>query len=1618
MKKRINQFLRYCSISAGLCAMLLIFGQSVFAQCSNAPIGTSGTLLFPGNSFGQSFVANATCGVGNAFNEFTFYASGNAVTNLKLEIFDGKSTDPNNLRYTENFTSVPAPNFDAQVTLIFQGNGTGDRTFVSGQTYTILVTFVNGLLIVRNTPDAVPGEAIYNTNTLSGFDSSIDLQYGIQTTTVGPTTPQVVINEIQYNPVESGTDVTEFIELFNAGSTAVDLSGWSFTAGVDFTFPSGASIGAGEYVVVTVNQTGFNNYYGCDADYQWTSGGLSNGGEEIILVDASSNQVDVVDFNDAAPWPVGNNGGVTDPTDPDGGGPSIELTDASLDNNDGASWTESLIEGGTPGAANGGTATLCPAPMPMVVINEIHYNPDESGNDTTEFVELFNAGNAAVDLSGWSFTQGFSFTFPANSGIEAGGYVVVAKNKAAFNNKYGCDPDFEWATNKNSSDGLSNSGEDIILVDQDLNEVDVVDYDDAGVWPVGGNGGTSDPTDPDGGGPSIELTDATLDNNDGTNWTTSAIVGGTPGAPNGGTETLCPAPMANVVINEIHYNPLEGGTDTTEFVELFNAGNVPAMVSGWTFTEGFDFTFPNGTVIGPGEYVVITVNMTAFRNFYGCDADFQWTSGATSNSGEDIQLEDGLGNVIDVVDYAPGAPWPTAPNGSGPSLELIDPALDNSLPASWTASIVNGGTPGALNGGPVTLCFSGNIQSNVVINEIHYNPDESGTDTTEFVELFNEGILAADLSGWSFTQGFAFTFPSGATIAPGQYIVIAKNKMAFMNEYGCEPDYEWAANKLSSDGLSNGGEDIILVDAGGNQVDIVDYDDGNPWPTGTGMSDPDGGGPSIELTDATLDNNDGANWATSMVAGGTPGAPNGGMLTKCALEAVVINELHYNPTNPGDVTEFIELYNRTSLTIDLSNYTISDGVEFTFPAGATIEPFEYITIALNAAAFEAEYGCPPNYQWTSGQINNSGERVAIALNMSSSMCVDEVTYDDSAPWPTGTGVNDPDGGGPSIELIDPFTDNSDGNNWAASLQAGGTPGAPNQQTAQVGNPPRAPQNLMVSLSKFFLPQLNWMDASTREDGFIIMRNVAGTGFRKIDTVGMDMTMYTDSAELPYSTMVTYRVAAFNGCGDSDNSAGITIMTPDSCDLPAGVFNQDIGMPTLAGDACYDRGTYYVTASGADIFRQQDQFHYVYEELVSSGSITVKLSDFTNAARKGKAGVMIRESLDDDSRHVSMVWSPSRQIRFLQRKVAGDNTREFTYPYRKSLEIFLRLVREGNIVRGYFSDDNGATFQSLGPAYYLQQDTVYIGMAVTAASNNQLAEAVFTEVVADLGSGTSCDLPMGWTGQDIFNPNLQLPGTVCYDETLDEFSVLASGVDIFGTVDEFYFVHQTLMGDGEITGRVIGIDPTNAHAKAGFMMRQSLDQRAAHASIVLTPSEQLIHIERRTQGDRSYEDRESSIFAPVWLKVSRIDTLARTYYSYDKMTWVQLGDSVVLGDGPLNVGLAVTSRAQNALGNAIFDSVMIYTGGATKTGTQPIVTPSTEIKVYPNPFDQLFMVDLRGLEAETATLSLHNMVGQQVLRNTVSTGNVEQVQLADLPKGIYILRVKAGSATKTLRMIKQ
>src|SRR5690606_34613468 len=143
-------------------------------------------------------------------------------------------------------------------------------------------------------------------------------------------------------------------------------------------------------------------------------------------------------------------------------------------------------------------------------------------------------------------------------------------------------------------------------------------------------------------------------------------------------EVLEPRNMLAVVINEIHYDP-HLNTEQVEFIELYNSGQETVDLSNWRIDEAVDFVFAPGSEIAVDGFLVVTQNAADFQTKFGFAPFGQWEVGdRLANEGETIELRDAADQLVDVVTYQPGFPWPTT-GEFGSSLELINPVFDNDL---------------------------------------------------------------------------------------------------------------------------------------------------------------------------------------------------------------------------------------------------------------------------------------------------------------------------------------------------------------------------------------------------------------------------------------------------------------------------------------------------------------------------------------------------------------------------------------------------------------------------------------------------------------------------------------------------------------------------------------------------------------------------------------------------------------------------------------------------------------------------------------------------------------------------------------------------------------------------
>jgi hypothetical protein len=492
--------------------------------------------------------------------------------------------------------------------------------------------------------------------------------------------------------------------------------------------------------------------------------------------------------------------------------------------------------------------------------------------------------------------------------------------------------------------------------------------------------------------------------------------------------------FSGLLPTEIMYHP-PGTTNIDgnefEFVELKNVAPSNLDLSGVHFNSGIAYSFPIGTAIGPGQFVVLVSNPAMFTNRYP-DVRFDGVySGRLSNSGETLSLIDVSGASIFSVSYGTRPPWPAAADGTGFSLVPVDPNLnpDPNNPLNWRASTIIGGSPGANDP-------TANV-ARILVNEALTHTDPPQLDS---VELYNPNPTNIDVGNWYLTDQRTvprkFRIPAPKLIAANGYVVFTEN--------------DWNADPTSTNSfrLDSHGEEIYLY-SGDTNGNLTGYSDGFAF--GAAQNGVTFGRYVISTGEAQYP----AQLRNTL--GTTNSGPRVGPL--------VINEIHYHPAPGGD--EFIELKSITNGVLKLydplypTNTWRLNGVGFVIPQNTEISPYGLLLlVGIDPATFISKYSVPPGvpvFGPYPGTLQDSGETLALqypdhpdvdpntGVIFVPYIDVDVVRYNDKPPWPASA-----DGFGPSLERINAATYGNDPINWRAS-PGNPSPGLQSQAPLQLNS---------------------------------------------------------------------------------------------------------------------------------------------------------------------------------------------------------------------------------------------------------------------------------------------------------------------------------------------------------------------------------------------------------------------------------------------------------------------------------------------------------------------------------------------------------------------------------------
>lgn len=319
--------------------------------------------------------------------------------------------------------------------------------------------------------------------------------------------------------------------------------------------------------------------------------------------------------------------------------------------------------------------------------------------------------------------------------------------------------------------------------------------------------------------------------------------------------------------------------------------------------------------------------------------------------------------------------------------------------------------------------FTGTIEDiELKVSEINYNSDPT-RNAGDWFELQNDGSTQLDVSDFYLRDKdwyHRFDFPTGTVIPPGGHLVVYENATDFFGEH---PSVSNTLGPIPFH-LDNEGDEIHVFNRGGVEAARAAYSDVKPWPCSA-----DGFGNTLERASPLSEPSYPESWFAGC-AGGSPGAP----FSPCE-ETPTISEINYKSSAGADAGDWVELYNRSNTSLDLSGWKIGDGNGqiFEIPPGVLLPPGAYQVFFQDDAKFSAQF---PNVTNKTGPIgfNLSGAGDMVRLFSPDGRLYLSMCFDDASPWPEG-----PDGQGYTLENKSVTGLLNDPANWQQGC-LGGSPG--------------------------------------------------------------------------------------------------------------------------------------------------------------------------------------------------------------------------------------------------------------------------------------------------------------------------------------------------------------------------------------------------------------------------------------------------------------------------------------------------------------------------------------------------------------------------------------------------
>ena len=497
-------------------------------------------------------------------------------------------------------------------------------------------------------------------------------------------------------------------------------------------------------------------------------------------------------------------------------------------------------------------------------------------------------------------------------------------------------------------------------------------------------------------------------------------------------------------------------------------------------------------------------------------------------------------------------------------------------------------------------------------------------------------------------------------------------------------------------------------------------------------------------------------------------------------------------------------------------------------------------------------------------------------------------------------------------------------------------------------PPVTPSDAKITKVTSNEIDLAWNDNANNEDGYKILRKT-GTGgaYDLVATLPANSTSYVDTAILP-NTFYDYHIQAFNIAGYADFT-GVNTTTPaipvptTAIDFSAGFAGSDSqltrnGSARINGDRLTltdgknGESTSVWTSQPVSVTQFNTKFRFQLTNPNADGftfSIQGNSATTTNGYTNGGSGL----AYQGIGKSVAVKFdiygrgSESNSTGLYTNGAAPTSAGSIGLS-KKAVDLHsgdafdVLMSYNGTALSVTITDT--VTNRSASQSYNIDipktvgGGSAYVGFTAATGGQNATQE-ILSWTYNPLTSSST--LPVPWGNLDIGAPGMA--GSARYSN--GTFTVTGGGNDIWNQSDSFQFVDQALRGDGTIIARVANQSNTDPWAKAGIMIRSSIDPNSSHAMIVLTPGNGVAFQGRTAAGNSSVHTAGPGLNGAAWLKLVRKGTTFTGYASSDGVNYTAVGSYSIPMSQNVFIGLAVTSHNDAKTSIATFDSVQILTG---------------------------------------------------------------------------------------------